>query len=50
MDTGPLPDFTNPSSLPPSSWVWVSVQFWLGLSNCWQVVGIRNACWMRPSG
>jgi len=33
MDTGPLPDLTNPSSLPPSSWVWVSVQSLAGLAE-----------------
>src|SRR5215470_12262664 len=50
MDTGPLPDLTNPLSLPPASWMWLSVQVWLGFPESWHVVGIRNACWILPSG
>ena len=48
METAPLADFTKPSFLPLSNEVWLSCQFWLGLPLIWQVVGIRNACWMSP--
>ncbi len=41
---------TKPSMAPLSYALWLAIHSWLGRDGSWQVVGMRKACWMRPSG